>query len=1268
LSHPTSRTRSQRLRQRWALEALENRVTPALHVWTDGGFTNNWSDAGNWDAAGVPTAGEPGGTIVRFPRGDATCIQDIVNLVVDRVEFTDFPGTVITLQELLVIDGSNLAENLTATTSSGQSRLEGPGELRLGFGDVVANLASGATVRVDTNINAPATAGRDLIKNGAGTLQLIRLTTNAARTIVNDGTLILENDFDSNSTVSTGGLVIGGGVGAANSAVVRLNSSEQIPDTTPITLNSDGQLQLNGNTETVGSLTFSGGNLLTSSGGELRLRGDITVNSSNGQISGNGTIDLDTVYFVNVANGINFNVSSPIVGTGALSVGGLGSVTFASPTTSTVSGLTISDATVQLSNTTLATTLNIALRGTALLTGSGNFIGTGIIDADPNTLIAPVGTISATGADIRGGLSIFLGGTQPGLEYDQLILPDANATASIAGATLSLGTFGGFTPVPGQRFTIIDRAPTAAPIVGTFANAPNDLITASGITFTINYDDNRDVVVSVAEFPFIDGTPPTGEVGVPYSFAFNFGGNPPPILDLQGQLPDGLVFDPTTGTITGTPTTAGTASGLTVTATNSLGTSQSAAFSLTIESVPTISGTPPNGTVGVAYNFMFTSTGVPAPTFSLLGSLPTGLSFDTTTGTISGTPTTAETASGLVVSASNSAGSADTPSFSITIAPFTEAPTISGTPPDGTQGVAYGFTFTSTGTPAPTFALSGTLPAGLSFNNTTGAITGTPTTAGTTSGLTVTALNSAGAASTPAFALTIAAPTEAPTISGTPPNGTVNSAYSFTFTSTGIPAPTFALTGTLPTGLSFNSATGAITGTPTNAVTFSGLVVTATNSAGSASTPAFALTIANTGTQPTITGTPPAGTVGTAYSFTFTTTGNPTLVLTGTLPTGLAFNAATGTISGTPTAAGTTSGLTVSGTNAAGSTTAGPFALTINAAPVTAPFPSKTLFVGGNGNAAQVFTFASGAATAGATVTPFGRPGTVRTAVGDVNGDGVVDLVAVTGPGGGAFLTVLNGVDNSVLVAPTDTFPGAGDLTNIGLFVAVGDTDGDGKAEIIVTPDQGGGPVVRVFRVTGTALTQVAIFLGIEDDIFRGGIRPALGDFNADGKADLVVSAGFLGGPRIAGFNGSTLNGNAPVKLFADFFAFEPELTNGAFVSAGDLDGDGQAEMIFGAGPNGGPRVRVVRFADAVASGTAAPSYANFFAFDSARRGGVRVAVKDVDGDRRADLVVGSGEGDAAAVRAYPGVSFAGNGGGSTSIIEVPVFGANVLANGVFVG
>ena len=89
------------------------------------------------------------------------------------------------------------------------------------------------------------------------------------------------------------------------------------------------------------------------------------------------------------------------------------------------------------------------------------------------------------------------------------------------------------------------------------------------------------------------------------------------------------------------------------------------------------------------------------------------------------------------------------------------------------------------------------------------------------------------------------------------------------------------------------------------------------------------------------------------------------------------------------------------------------------------------------------------------------------------------------------------------------------------------------------------------------------------------------------------------------------------------------------FVAAGDLDADGFAEVIAGGGPGGGPRVFALSGRELL--GGTPRQLANFFAGDPGNRGGVRIAVKDLDGDARADLVTGSGTGGGSRMTAYVG-------------------------------
>jgi len=357
--------------------------------------------------------------------------------------------------------------------------------------------------------------------------------------------------------------------------------------------------------------------------------------------------------------------------------------------------------------------------------------------------------------------------------------------------------------------------------------------------------------------------------------------------------------------------------------------------------------------------------------------------------------------------------------------------------------------------------------------------------------------------------------------------------------------------------------------------------------------------------------------------------------------------------------------------------------LDVSVAPAISPSLASGL---GNGSVTPLvptfFGTTAGQLTVGTAVTAItSSTANVRTATGDVNGDGVDDIIAVTGPGVPIRLTVISGVDNTtVLVAPFDPF--GGDFTGGG-YVSAADFDpatgagSDGRAEFIVTPDQGGGPRVSIFTFTavGTAPTLRANFFGIDDRNFRGGARSATGFVNADGIPELVVVAGFGGGPRTAVFNGTSVTSGTPTRLINDFIAFPgadaTTLRNGVFVALSDINGDGIDEFVFGGGPGGAPRVFILSGALVSAGdvgGAQTAPVANFFvAGNSTDRGGVRVAFANLDGDGRGDLIVGSGEGRAASVRAYRGLNFTSV-NEPTTFQDIALFGGGALPGGVFVG
>jgi autotransporter-associated beta strand protein len=256
----------------------------------------------------------------------------------------------------------------------------------------------------------------------------------------------------------------------------------------------------------------------------------------------------------------------------------------------------------------------------------------------------------------------------------------------------------------------------------------------------------------------------------------------------------------------------------------------------------------------------------------------------------------------------------------------------------------------------------------------------------------------------------------------------------------------------------------------------------------------------------------------------------------------------------------------------------------------------------------------------------------VRVATADFNRDGVVDYVVGSGPGGVSNVQVLDGKTGAVLFAVQ---PFESSFTG-GVYVAVGDINSDGTPDLVITPDEGGGPRVQIY--SGSNFVKIADFFGIDDPGFRGGARAAVGDLNGDGVADLVVAAGFGGGPRISIYDGKSLASGQIVRLTQDFFAFEPSLRNGTFVAVADINGDGVGDLVAGAGPGGAPRVTVFDGKVLASSGAVANllPISNFFAGPETNRGGVPLGISDFNADRVPDLVTGTGVGEGSRVRVYP--------------------------------
>jgi len=678
-----------------------------------------------------------------------------------------------------------------------------------------------------------------------------------------------------------------------------------------------------------------------------------------------------------------------------------------------------------------------------------------------------------------------------GVPYSQTIsaLPMGGGyTFAVTGGALptgltlmSNGTLSG-TPMVDGPFTFTITATGFSPYACTGSQTYTLTIGCPAISLTPASLPNG--TAGVAYSQTIGATPPGGN----YTFALT-----------SGTLPAGITLA-SNGTLSGTSTQTGTFN-FRVTGTGFGVCSNFRDYQLTIECT-TISVSPaslPGGTVGDAYSQTVSATPAGAYNYSVTsGAMPPGLSLNAATGAITGMPTTTGSFS-FTVSATVGA-CVGSQNYTVTIACSTISFTTSSPLPAGSAGVAYSQMLNVTPAGSYTFSLvAGSLPGGLTLNQGTGLISGTPATTGTST-FTVKAQGANGCSATQTYTLVIACP--AITVNpATLPSGTIGTAYSQTVAAS--PAGgnyTYAVSsGTLPTGLNLNPSTGLLSGTPSANGSFT-FTITATGWGGCTGGRSYTVTVGGGGGCPTVTlpASAPNGSVGQLYlkSVAASPVGVYNYTASGSLPPGVTLFNSIGLIFGFPIIPGS-------------------YTFTITA-------------TAGACSGSQTYTILIGAGFASS-----------LTVFSDFDGDGKSDLSVFRGgvQDAGTWL-VANSGDGQLQATPW----GSSAAPYNDLAVS-GDYDGDGKTDLAVFR-RGGGQAGYWYIKRSSDGQVTRQQWGLGTDI------PVPGDYDADGKTDIAVWRGSAGAWYILRSSDSGVDGIAWGAASA-----------GDIPVPGDYDGDSKTDV-----------------------------------------------------------------------------------------------------------
>lgn len=224
-------------------------------------------------------------------------------------------------------------------------------------------------------------------------------------------------------------------------------------------------------------------------------------------------------------------------------------------------------------------------------------------------------------------------------------------------------------------------------------------------------------------------------------------------------------------------------------------------------------------------------------------------------------------------------------------------------------------------------------------------------------------------------------------------------------------------------------------------------------------------------------------------------------------------------------------------------------------------------------------------------------PAGAQVIISDINADGQEEtLVNING--------TISIYKNNLVLRTFRPYEGKfkGDIS-----MAVADLNGDATKEIVTGAGAGGGPHVRVFDINGRAL--IGGFFAYDRN-FRGGVNVAVIDLNGDDTQEIVTAPGKGGGPQIRIF---TKDGR---PLTGGFFAYDKDFRGGVSLAVGNVDGQGDKEIVVAPGPGSGPELRIFSKDGRLVK--------KFYAYDRDMVSGLKVSVSDINNDGRAEILAGN--------------------------------------------